>query len=104
MKAVLQHLAEFIHPEEWILVLGDMLELGEFEVQGHREVLNCARQLFPDIRILTVGPRFAAIGGGDFSCNSVAEAGPLLNRMQQSGDYIFLKGSHGMHLEKLIGK
>lgn len=88
-----------------ILVLGDMLELGAFEADGHCATLALARELLPQSRIFTVGSRMAraacTLGNPPeiTVCESAAAAGAELKKRVRAGDTVFLKGSRGMALE-----
>ncbi len=91
-----------------VLVLGDMLELGDFEDKGHLDTLNMAQRLFPGARIVAAGPRMcrstmesdrpAAVT----LCRDPAEAGAVLADLVNPGDTVFLKGSRGMALERAL--
>ncbi|WP_176014706.1 UDP-N-acetylmuramoyl-tripeptide--D-alanyl-D-alanine ligase [Victivallis sp. Marseille-Q1083] len=106
MIAALEHLAEFIHPEEWLLVLGDMLELGTYEEREHRAVLDALTRLLPTVRAILVGPRFrAALPAASPFLHTAADAEAarvLLRQLRREGDFIFLKGSRGIHLENIM--
>lgn len=43
-----------------ILILGDMLELGDWSDAEHRHIISLAAEI-PDARILLVGPHFARL-------------------------------------------
>jgi len=93
-----------------IAVLGDMLELGKYTEEAHREVGEVA---FPiaDV-IITVGPRakFIALSALDkgFSKSKVhsfdnsATTSEFLKRFVKAGDIILLKGSQGVRLERTV--
>ena len=93
-----------------IAVLGDMLELGEFEERGHRLVGARAAQVV-DL-LITVGDRaqwiakearaarlsesqVVALGSGD----DVIE---YLDEKVGEGDVVLVKGSHGMRLDRIV--
>ncbi|MBI3685644.1 UDP-N-acetylmuramoyl-tripeptide--D-alanyl-D-alanine ligase [Candidatus Azambacteria bacterium] len=94
-----------------IAVLGDMLELGTYTEEAHRDIGRKAARAC-DI-LLTVGSRmrFAADeatahgfkeGVNLFSCDTSEEAGALLFRTIKEGDYVLVKGSQGMRMEKAV--
>jgi UDP-N-acetylmuramoyl-tripeptide--D-alanyl-D-alanine ligase len=93
-----------------IAVLGDMLELGVQEEEGHRKV--GLRALDVASVLVTVGERGAIIGAeakrGGMSgdrvhiCATNAEAIEHLQAILQPGDMILVKGSRGLHMEDIV--
>lgn len=87
------------------LILGDMLELGETSVAEHRIVLEKAFSI-ADL-VLLVGKEFQTAARGmkgraDVKCfTSSADLRAYLESEPLSGRTILIKGSHGIHLEKL---
>ncbi|MCY0908313.1 MAG: UDP-N-acetylmuramoyl-tripeptide--D-alanyl-D-alanine ligase [Sulfobacillus thermotolerans] len=89
-----------------IAVLGDMLELGVLEEQGHEQVgQEAARRA--DI-VLAVGPRSQKIAQGAQALGSHAVWVPDLDHAYdwliqhlRAGDVMLLKASHGMMFETL---
>ena len=87
-----------------IAVLGDMLELGAVAEEAHRQVGRIAAQNAD--AVLAYGPlaRFVREGAGDL-CRifddhySMARA---LKEVAQPGDTLLFKGSHGMHMERVL--
>lgn len=93
-----------------IAVLGDMLELGPYERQGHEMVGVRAAEV---VRLLvTVGERGALIaaaaqsaGLAKRSIHSVAttqEAIELLSSLLHEGDVVLVKGSHGLRMDRIV--
>ena len=83
------------------VILGDMYELGEESSSLHAEVVRRLEACRFD-RVILCGPRFAAVGG-PFTCYPTVEAlTAALTESPLSGYHILIKGSHGMHLERLI--
>jgi UDP-N-acetylmuramoyl-tripeptide--D-alanyl-D-alanine ligase len=90
-----------------IAFVGDMLELGEFSAKEHKAIVNYINNLNID-RVLLVGDEMQKLAGqidpekliGAF-LNST-EAVEKLNFTPQNGDIIFVKGSRGIGMEKLI--
>jgi UDP-N-acetylmuramoyl-tripeptide--D-alanyl-D-alanine ligase len=93
-----------------IAVLGDMLELGEFEERGHRMVGARVAQVASEL--VTVGERARWIadearrsGLGAARINAVtdsAAATELLRQRIGEGDIVLIKGSRGMHMDAII--
>ena len=83
------------------VILGDMYELGEESPSLHAEVVRRLEVCRFD-RVILCGPRFAAVGG-PFTCYPTVESlTAALAESPLSGYHILIKGSHGMHLERLI--
>jgi len=91
-----------------VAVLGDMLELGPMEEQGHAEVGRYAAEA-TDL-LLTVGDRARLIARAARSAglapvwevDSNGEAIDLLARTLQAGDTVLVKGSRGMTMEEIV--
>lgn len=107
IKASLEWLAEFIQPENFVLILGDMLEIGENSVSEQLKVLKQALALFPAARIAAVGKDMCKAGeqlasseasAVMFFANSACAAEPL-GKVIKPGDTVFLKASRGIKLE-----
>ena len=92
-------------------VLGDMLEIGHYTVEGHR--LAGEKVVSSGIDYLVaVGEksrdmvRAALEAGMDkdhvFHFDRSAEAGPFLQERLRAGDIILVKGSQGMRMEKVV--
>lgn len=91
-------------PGRKVLILGDMLELGTGEDEAHLRVLRAALTL-KDTLLLPVGPRMQK-AAETLGLPAYAEKAMLekdLPGLLKTGDTVFIKGSHGMHLETLIG-
>ncbi len=93
-----------------IAVLGDMLELGEMELQGHRVVGGRAAQVV-DL-LVAVGAKGRWIGeearDAGLSKKQVlfaegnAQAIELLRQAMRAGDVILVKGSRGARMEEIV--
>ena len=93
-----------------IAVLGDMLELGDAEHQGHQVVGRRAADVAE--LLITVGPRAQTIAreatGAGLSADRVMvvsdalEAVPLLEAIVMPGDVILIKGSLGMKMDRIV--
>jgi len=93
-----------------IAVLGDMLELGQAERQGHRVVGRRAADV-ADI-IITVGSRARTIGAEALALgvpsnrvlmvDDAPAAVPLLQTLIATGDVVLVKGSLGMRMDRIV--
>lgn len=93
-----------------IAVLGDMLELGQYERQGHEMVGARASQL-TDI-LITIGPRAHIIaqaakksGMNKSNIREEEELEPITRWLQENltaRDAVLIKGSRGLHLDKIV--
>ena len=93
--------------EHKLLILGDMLELGEWSAEEHRHTLELALAI-DDVEIFTVGANFREAARtlmADVKCfDNTAILGEYLTLNAMRGRTILLKGSRGMALEKIIEK
>lgn len=93
-----------------IAVLGDMLELGEHTIIEH-EKLGKQVAKFCDF-LITAGQRakYTADGAREAGmapdkiemCDTAYEAGKYLEQLIKPGDFILVKGSQGMRMEKVV--
>ncbi len=108
MLAALNLLAELDGRK--IAVLGDMLELGAYEIEGHRLVGGRAGAV-ADL-LITVGPRARIIAQEAMAvglpphrvwiCDSNQEAIEVLRQILEPGDVVLVKGSRGLHMEEIV--
>jgi len=108
MFAALNLLAELSGRK--IAVLGDMLELGEYEDEGHRMV--SLRAIDASDVLVTVGELGRRIAQEALSngmaqdrvqmCATNDEATAYLNAIVQPGDMLLIKGSRGLHMEDIV--
>lgn len=93
-----------------ILVLGDMLELGRYEEEFHRDMGRRAAEMGFDAMI-TVGPLAKLMadaarqaGMADtVSFSDCRSAAAYIRTYAEAGDAVLIKGSHAMHLETIPG-
>jgi len=91
-----------------VAVLGDMLELGALEEEGHRQVGRYAAEVV-DL-LVTVGDRARWVAREARSAGlarvwevaSSTEAADLLAGQLQAGDTVLVKGSRAMAMEKIV--
>jgi UDP-N-acetylmuramoyl-tripeptide--D-alanyl-D-alanine ligase len=108
MIAALNLLAELSGRK--VAVLGDMLELGEYEDEGHRMV--ALRAIDAADVLVTVGGlgqmmAREAVDNGMSServkaCQTNEEAIAYLETIVKPGDLILIKGSRGLHMEDIV--
>jgi UDP-N-acetylmuramoyl-tripeptide--D-alanyl-D-alanine ligase len=111
VKAGLESFAAFAQGSRSIVILGDMLELGEQAERYHRKMGRQAASYDFD-RIVAVGSfsktvvEEATRHGFAFEntyCFATAnECGDAINQIIKPGDVLFVKGSRGVALEKII--
>lgn len=93
-----------------IAVLGDMLELGAYTEEGHREIgRKCAESTDVLVAVGEKAKFFSeeAKKAGMAKENilffhSTKEAGHFLQNMIKSGDVLLIKGSQGMRMERVV--
>jgi UDP-N-acetylmuramoyl-tripeptide--D-alanyl-D-alanine ligase len=85
------------------LILGDMLELGDYSKQEHTTILELVKS-YPVTRVFTVGKNFFEIAGS-FNCQPFLNVELLREFLQKTpiteGD-VLIKGSRGIQLEKIL--
>lgn len=95
--------------ERKIAVLGDMLELGKYSVDEHK---NIGREAAFADKLVVVGVRSRDIATGAKSAKMLSskikyfetagEAGAHLKKNIKKGDIVLVKGSQGMRMEKVV--
>lgn len=94
-----------------IAVLGDMLELGNYTVEGHELVASYLKEAGVNF-LVTVGERAKIIAEKaielGYDDNQIAkfakseEAGLFLQEKLQIGDLVLIKGSQGARMERIV--
>lgn len=91
-----------------IAVLGDMLELGVYSEDAHREIGRFLRESGVDL-FISAGPmmalaleEFSENGNTAIKCPDSAEAGKALLKELNETDTVLIKGSRGMKMEKVL--
>jgi len=92
-------------PSKALAVVGDMLELGNHAPEAHREIGALAKTL--GLGVIALGDHaatvVAAAGGGDAElATTPVEAAARALARTQPGDWILLKASRGMRLERVL--
>lgn len=109
MRALLNLVCECVKNGEFafedvILVIGDMLELGENSLAEHRNILQFIADEMSGVKVLAAGANFGHWADDfdmEFFPDSVA-AGKRLKTLQSVGNWVFLKGSLSMHMENAL--
>jgi UDP-N-acetylmuramoyl-tripeptide--D-alanyl-D-alanine ligase len=112
-KAALDVVKEIALPSgsQKFAVLGDMLELGSYSEEGHKEVGKRIVESGIDF-LVTVGKRALGVAEGAegfgfdedkiISYDDTTEAGLFLQKEIKPGDLILIKGSQGMRMERIV--
>lgn len=93
-----------------IAILGDMLELGSLEVEGHQAAGRAAAAA-ADL-LVVVGPRARIIGEEAarnglaivFYADNNAQAADIVRTVLRAGDCVLVKGSNGMKMGEIVGR
>jgi len=93
-----------------IAILGDMLELGKYTNEAHKNIGKIVKEN-ADV-LVVVGPRAKAIKEGAvetgmkpeniFEFLNSSEAGNFIKTFMQRGDIVLIKGSQGMRMERAV--
>jgi len=88
-----------------IAVLGDMLELGSYAEGAHIKLGRMMKTSRIDI-FIAVGPLMnlaaSEFEGRTYRVSDSQEAGRLLKDLWKQGDTVLVKGSRGMHMERVF--
>ena len=103
MAAALRTLAERGKGKTALAVVGDMLELGEHAAKAHADVGALIKEL--GLGVIALGDHAAkvidAAGGGE-RVDTPADAATRALARTKPGDWILLKASRGMRLERVL--
>ena len=111
MRIALETLEALSGASDRILVLGDMLELGEHSEAAHRELGRQAARLRPALLCVKGAFRESLIEGAlaealpESRVVRFADAGEAVGKIQarmRGGEWILVKGSRGMALETVV--
>jgi UDP-N-acetylmuramoyl-tripeptide--D-alanyl-D-alanine ligase len=111
MELALETLVEAKGKGRAIAVLGDMLELGSLTEEAHEQIGKKVSELSIDF-LLALGEKAPLVVGSAIRhglpmerarvLESHSEAISLLRQMIQNGDWILVKGSRRMAMEKIV--
>ncbi len=109
-EAGLQMLKDLPFGKRKIAIIGDMLELGKYTVDAHKEIGIKASEV-ADI-LITVGlrakecansAREAGMNPDDvYEMEDAISAGEIAKEKIEKGDVVFIKGSQGMRMERTV--
>ncbi len=99
-------------PGRHIAVLGDMLELGQYEESGHQLVgekaATAANRLIAvgyRARVIAEAARKAGMSASAIDCvDNAASAIPYLQSNLSENDVVLIKGSHGMRMDRIVAE
>ena len=100
MKLAIDNFAK-VNPEEKIIYLGSMKEMGVHCIEEHESLIN---QLENHIwkEVVLVGEEFEGIHHNYKNFKTTAEARAYFKNKKYDGEQILIKGSRGLALEKLL--
>ena len=98
MKAFVDTVFELY--SNYVLILGDMGELGENEIQYHKELGEYIFKKNPDANIITIGELSKNIAEPNFA--TIEEAVEYIKKNVSKDSKLFLKASRSMKFEKII--
>ncbi|MGC9350237.1 MAG: UDP-N-acetylmuramoyl-tripeptide--D-alanyl-D-alanine ligase [Anaerolineae bacterium] len=93
-----------------IAVLGDMLELGDYEEQGHLRVGRRAAEVADELFIVGKLGELIGVGAEEqgmaperiHAASDSEAASELLAPLLRSGDVVLVKGSRGVRMERIV--
>ena len=83
------------------LILGDMLELGPDGPTLHADLCSYAKEKLPETKLITYGEIMTSVAVNHDSYTDIDKLKSHLSNQLKAGDYIAIKGSRGMALERL---
>ena len=101
MNAALDNFATTSFPNK-ALVLGDMLELGEFSKDAHRQILEKARKVASEIYLVGTSEFKAVAGEGDLVFDTSLQLKEFFRKCKPEGKTILIKGSNGTRLPLIM--
>jgi len=105
MKAALDSFYEqFI--EDRVVILGDMLELGEYKEKEHKELANYIKQKDHE-KVVIIGELFSSLQISIPNLEKHTTTSAFLSRINPAefkGKNILIKGSRGLAMERIVEK
>lgn len=100
MRAAVLNFAQ-MNVENKVLILGDMLELGEQTAKEHQHIIDLLVEKGLK-NVLLVGPCFSATNNSFCTFDTVDDVLLYLAQHPVNDSYVLIKGSRGIKLEKTI--
>lgn len=113
MQKALEFCSSFKHTSKKIFVLGDMLELGDESLESHKKIINLAKESDADVLIF-VGSEMKKAGESigeaessrimffpEYDDSGIAAVIKKIEDIGENGDFILLKASRGLSLERI---
>ncbi len=101
MRAALLNFGE-MEVENKVLILGDMLELGDQSDEEHQNIVELIRQFTFD-KVILVGPQFKKTDHNFDAYESIDALKNNIATLQELKNcYVLIKGSRGIQLEQLL--
>ena len=92
-----------------VAVLGDMRELGKYEIDAHRAIGNLVGERADILMTVGAAAKFIADSATNqmkpnsvFSFDTSDEAKEKIQELIREGDVILVKGSHAMYMGKIV--
>jgi UDP-N-acetylmuramoyl-tripeptide--D-alanyl-D-alanine ligase len=111
VAAAIDVLGELAGSARKMVVLGDMLELGYLETEGHRQVGRLVASKKLDA-LVVLGERAQEIAAGArqagfpqsrlHKATTHSEAAQTIRKLAKPGDWVLIKGSRGMRMEGVL--
>jgi UDP-N-acetylmuramoyl-tripeptide--D-alanyl-D-alanine ligase len=100
LRAAVQNFG-LMEVENKMLILGDMLELGEYAEMEHQSIVDLLES-YKLKNVILVGELFAQTKN-EFKCfDNVEDLQQYIEKQVITDNYILIKGSRGIKLEKVI--
>jgi len=102
MSAAINEFLQF-EGQKKLLILGEMLEVGDFSIQEHENLVACLKQ--QGVRnVICMGKAFeqAAKSAGYKYAETIDQLNEMLLLERPNGYFVFVKGSRSNRLEKVI--
>lgn len=100
MRAAIENFSIIDAPNK-VLILGDMLELGELSQQEHQGIVNLLAEK-KLTNVILIGTEFAATQSAFKNFENVSAAKVFLSENPVQDSFVLVKGSRGIKLEQLI--
>jgi UDP-N-acetylmuramoyl-tripeptide--D-alanyl-D-alanine ligase len=102
MQAAIETLLELAAGQRTAAVVGDMLELGDEAPAAHEQIGRLLARVGTVVAMGDFAPHVARAHGSALITNDPAEAARAVAGATAAGDWILVKGSRGMRLERVL--